>query len=507
MENPLTKIARPQALAKTLLHASTLMLRAQVFTAIRWTASARMLSQLVTWAITLVVIRLLTPADYGLLAMATMFLGFLMMVADVGIGPALVQKPGLSERELRQAFGIVLVFHLALAAALAVAAPLIASFFDDARLVPIVRVLSLRLVIGAFAVVPDAALQRELEFRKRSLLDLAATVAGSLVTLSLALAGGGVWALVFGSMTSQALKTVGINLLARCLKWPEFSLAEVRSLLFFGGQATLARVIWFFLVQADAFIAGKWLGKEALGFYSVAMHLASLPNQRISALINEVAFPAFSRLQHDVPRVAANTLLGVRVLSMVSFPILWGISSVAPEIVRVFLGLKWTESILPLQILGLVMPLRMITNFVSNPIQGLGRFGVGLANVVVAFLVMVTAFAVGVQWGLVGLCLAWLIGTPIVFLANMSRSTVVLGVPLNLLLASMARPAVTASVMYGVVVGCRTTVLAHVTDTARLAPLILAGALTYGLMTLLLNRQGLTEALALLRGVVGRPPR
>lgn len=485
---------------------STFMLRAQVFTAIRWTASARMLSQFFTWVITLIVIRLLTPADYGLLAMATIFLSLLVMVADVGMGPALVQRQELGERELRQAFGIALALHLALAVALALAAPLISRFFEETELVPIVRVLSVQLVIGAFGVIPDAVLQRQLEFRKRSLLDLAATVTGSLVTLALALTGQGVWALVLGSMTSQALRVVGVNLLTGCLTRPEFSLTGTRSLLQAGGQATLSQIIWFLFNQADRFIAGKLLGKEVLGYYSVALDLAALPNQKISPLINQVAFPSFSRMQHDVPRVAANTLLGVRLLCIVAFPVLWGISSVAPEIVSALLGSTWIASILPLQILALVMPLRMISTFVTNPVHGLGRFDVGLANNAVAFLVMATAYAVGVQWGLVGLCLAWLIGSPLVFIENMRRYMAVMRVPLHLLLASMARPAVAASVMYGVVAGCRTTVLAHVTDLTRLALLIPAGVLAYLVTSLFLNRRGLTEALDLFRGIMGKHP-
>lgn len=480
------------------------MLRSQVFSAIRWTASARMLSQIVTWAITLIVIRFLTPADYGLLAMATIFLGLLLMVADVGIGPGLVQKAELGERELRQAFGIVLLFHLALATALSVFSPLIAAFFEEPRLILIIRVLSLQFVIGAFAIIPDAVLQRKFEFRKRSLLDLAATVTGSLLTLTIAVAGGGVWALVVGSVATQAFKTVGVNLLTRCLKWPVFSLSGTRQLLTAGGQVTLSQIIWSVFVQADAFIAGKWLGKEVLGYYSLSMHLASLPTQRISALISQVAFPAFSRIQHDVPKVAANTLLGVRMLSLVTFPVLWGMSSVAPEIVKAILGLKWVEAILPLQILTLVMPLRTIGNFLANPIAGLGRFDVGLANVVVVFFIMVPAFAVGVQWGLMGLCFAWLIGMPFVFFATMWQNMRVIEVPLYSLLASMVRPAIAASVMYGVVVVCRTTVFAHIADLTRLILLIVVGGLAYGAITLLLNKKGLVEAIDLFKGIVGQ---
>ncbi len=479
------------------------MLRAQVFTAIRWTATARILSQIITWGITLVVIKLLTPADYGLLAMATIFLGLLFTIADVGLGPALVQRTELSERELRLAFGIILVFHLVLAAILGITAPLIARFFDESKLVPIIRVLSLQLVLGAFAIIPDSVLQRQFEFRKRSLLDLAATVTGSLITLTIALTGGGVWALVIGSMTTQAFKTIGINLLARCLMWPKFSFAGMGLLLTSGSQVTLGRIIWSIFIQTDAFIAGKWLGKEALGYYSVSMHLASLPTQRISALISQVAFPAFSRIQHDLSRVASHTLLGVRVLSFVVFPVLWGMSSVAPEIVKAILGRQWTEAIIPLQILALVMPLRTISIFLANPIAGLGRFDVGLANVVLASLVMVTAFVVGVQWGLLGLCFAWLIGTPVVFLANMQQNMRVLKVPLRSLLVSMARPTAAASMMYGIVEICRATVFTQVTDLTRLIILILVGAIAYGVLTLILNRQGLLEVLDLLKGITG----
>lgn len=476
------------------------MLRGQVLTAIRWTAGARFASQIVTWTVTLLVVRILTPSDYGLLAMATIFLGLLVTVAEVGIGPALVQKAELSERELRQAFGIVLGLHLILAILLILAAPLIADFFKEPRLVPVVRVISLQLVLGAFFVVPDAVLQRQLEFRKRSLLDLFATIIGSLTTLALALAGGGVWALIAGPMTSQAIKVVGINVLARCLSLPEFTLTGSRMLFSSGAQVTLCQIMWSLYVQLDAFIAGKWLGKDALGCYSMSMHLASLPTQRISALISQVAFPAFSRIQHDLPRVATNTLLGVRVLSLVVFPVLWGISSVAPEIVKALIGEKWLDAIIPLQILALVMPIRTISIFIANPIAGLGRFDVGLANILFAFFVMALAFTVGVQWGLIGLCFAWIIGAPIVFFANMRQNMRVINVPLKSLLTAMARPAIAACVMYGVVTACREMVFAQFSDLTRLILLIFAGALSYGAVTLLLNRQGFFEAWGLLRG-------
>jgi teichuronic acid exporter len=482
----------------------TFMLSSKVLTAIRWTAGVRMVSQAFTWATTLVVIRLLTPADYGLLAISTIFLSLLAMLADAGIGPVLVQKHELNQRELRQAFGMILVLHLVLAIGLLASAAYIAHFFEEPRLTAIVCVVAAQLFINAFIIIPNALLQRALEFRKRSLLDLGSTVLGSLATLLLAIGQLGVWALIFGSIISQVVRTVGTNVLARSRVKPEFRFTEMRSLVFSGGQVTLSQIIWSIHVQADAFIAGKWLGKEALGHYSVAMHLASLPNQRISGLINQVAFPAFSRIQNDLTKVADASMRGVRILCLVAFPILWGISSVAPEIVTGLLGSKWIDAILPLQILALVMPLRIVSTFLSNPVQALGRFDVALWNVMVSFVVMVIAFAVGVQFGLVGLCLAWLTCMPIVFLVNMRRYMRALGTSLRALLASMTAPAVATLAMYAIVEICRATVFTSTNELVRLVVLVFAGAFTYGIVTVVLNRKGLTEAVEVFRAIAGR---
>lgn len=112
----------------------------------------------------------------------------------------------------------------------------------------------------------------------------------------------------------------------------------MRSLLAFGGNVTASRLLWFFFTQIDVIIVGKMLGKEMLGFYSVSMQLASMPVQRVSAIVNQVAFPVFSKIQHDHQQFRNVVLKAIRVLSLVAFPILWGISSVADELVLLVLG-------------------------------------------------------------------------------------------------------------------------------------------------------------------------
>jgi len=473
-------------------------LRAQVISGLRWTVAARILAQTVTWASTLVVIRILTPADYGLLAMATIFVAFLSMFSEFGLGPAVVQRLEINIAMLRKVFGTILVVHAGLMALLLLAAPLISAFFDETKVVPIVRVLALQLAIGAFGVIPDALLQRNMDFRRRSLLDLTSAIAGAVTTLGLALAGGGVWALVAGTFLAQASKTIGVNILAPFPHWPTFSLSGLRSLVTFGGHTSASQLLWFFYSQADMFIAGKWLGKELLGFYSVAMHIASLPNQRMAAIINQVAFPAFSRMRHDDEQVGANLLLGVRLLSLVAFPILWGVSCIAPEAVNVIFGPKWKPAIVPLEVLALVMPLRMIGNFVPNAIQGIGRSDILLRISLAGALIAPGAFLIGVNWGLLGLSIAWLVATPLLFLQNMAQSLPVLGLRFRQF-GDAVWPAASAGILMFPAVSSARYMTGDQTGILHLTTLIGVGAVTYVAASFVLNRHSLREAYGLLR--------
>jgi len=482
-------------------------LRSQALSGLRWTASVRLLSQVITWAITLIVIRLLAPADYGLLAMATVFVSFLSMFSELGLGAAVVQKAEVDEQLLRRAFGVILAIHFSLAALLMLSAPLIGAFYDEPRVVPVIRVLSLQFVLAGFAVIPDAQLQRRMEFRNRSLLDLSGAIAASFTTLAMAFAGAGVWALVAGYILSQIVKTVGTNWLSPFRHWPDFSLKGMGSLLHFGGHFTVIQIFSMFFSQVDTLICAKLLGKEVLGFYSVAMHLASLPSQRILGLVNQVAFPTFSRMQHDLPKVGENVLLGVRILSFFAFPVLWGMSSIAPEMVEVIIGAKWMPSTFPLQVLALIIPLRMVGNFVATAMQGIGRADIVLRNVIWASLIGPPVLFIGANWwGLLGLSLAWLVVSPAVFLQGVMRNMPALGLRLGQLAAAMTPAASAAFIMYVAVAATRHFLWAGQGGVMRLCVLIAVGAVAYCAASLGVNRKGSQEVIEMLRSIASVKP-
>lgn len=475
-------------------------LRRQVLSGLRWTAAAKFVSQLFTWSITIVVIRLLTPADYGLLAMAMLFVGLLMLLTEFGIGAAVVQAEAMDVQKLRQMFALAILVDFGLFLLLFLAAPLIAAFFLEPRLIWIVRVLAVQFIVSIFGVIPGSQLTRKLDFKSQSLLDLSSSIVGSLTTLGFAMAGFGVWALVWGSLVITVWRTVGINLICPFVHWPDFSVKGTRALLFFGGNFTVTRIVWFFYSQADVLIAGKIFGKELLGIYSVAMHLAGLPVQKISSVINQVSFPAFARVQDDREKFASHFLLATRALSFVAFPVLWGISCTAPELVRVLLGTNWEAAALPMQLLALIMPVYMMTPFMVTAAQGIGRADIALKQVLPASIVMPIAFLIGSQWGVVGLSLAWVVAFPFVFVGSLITFLPIINLRMMDVFSAMARPVLAALGMYFVVTLAREAIAPGTHIVIQTSVLVIAGAITYSALAVAINRQGCREIIDLLKG-------
>lgn len=474
--------------------------REQVLSGLKWTAGGKFGAQLITWAITLIVMRLLAPEDYGLLAMATVFVAFMSLLSEAGLGPALIQKSNLDDASVRSVFAIVIIANIGLLLLLNLLAPFIASFFDEERLILILRVLSLGFLLKIFSTLPSVQLYRQLRFKSLSLINFTTTIVGSVVTLLLAFIRPDVWALILGNLFASVLSAIAMNIVAPFYLRPRFSLTGMRDLLSFGKSITLARLLWFSFNQADAVIVGKLLGKEILGFYSVAMQLASLPVQRISSVINQVAFPVFSRIQDDSEQFRSFVLKASRLLSLAAFPVLWGISSVADEIVMLFLGQKWESAILPLQLLALMMPFRMLSNFFPSATDAAGHPEVALVNTYYAVCVIPAALLIGaVYWGLIGVVMAWVLTSPTLAIYAIHRSLRIMNLSLRHFFRS-AMPAMSSAASMYLLVWITSSLLADSVDLwVKLMLMITTGALSYVGFSFLLNKQGCQEAIDLVR--------
>ena len=453
----------------------------------KWGALAKLGGQTVSWAITLVVFRLLDPEDYGLLAIGMVLVSVVAGIAEFGLGASLIQSPSLDKEELRQVAGALAALNVACAIVIIAGAPLFAQMLgNDPRLADVIRVLSIQFLLNALDAVPQSLAARDMQFKFVAGIELVSTVTGSVITLVLAWLDFGVWSLIFGNLAGGVLRTTLYVTLGTYVR-PALPWRGIGRHVRFGGAVTATRALWQLTYQSDMLVAGRFLMPEAVGLYSISMHLATLPMNKVMGIVNQVAFPAVARLQDELPRMRERLLSSLRLLAFVAIPALWGISAAAPEFVDVILGERWHPAILPLQIVSFIAPLRLLAAVLATALAALGRADLELRNTIVSAIVLPIAFVIGVQHGLTALAASWLVGIPIVFVINFPLTWRTVGIRFRELAFAMRAPLLAGVVMYGCVYGARLPLMG-IDEVARLPVLIVAGAIGYLGTLFLLDR-------------------
>lgn len=464
-------------------------IKKQILSGLKWSALSKVASQLTSWVTTIYVIRLLVPGDYGLMAMAGVIIAFLSTFNEFGLGSALVQSRELEDERIGAVYATMLMMGGALSVLLALTAPWIAQFFNEPRLQAVISVAGLQFILSAATIVPESMLRREMTFKPLAFADLVGAVTASLCTLGLALGNHGVWALVLGNLGGALIRSaILISLNPRRVK-PNLRLAGAAHLLSYGGYVTAARFVAYFMSQSDVLIGAKLLGKEALGLYTVSMHLASLPIDKAMSTVNQVAFSAIARMQDQRQAVRLGVLKAVRLLTYLTLPAILGLASVAPEFVYLVLGEHWQGAVLPLQLVASVIPLRMMNSLFFTAVNGVGRADIGFKNTVTGAVILPLSFFVGVQWGINGLAGAWLLGAPLVFLMNFRRTSGVIGFTGRELFAAIAIPLLASLTMVLAIFAIRNFGPTGQPSWPFLSVLIFSGAAIYCMVAGTLDAQ------------------
>lgn len=470
-------------------------LRRTVMSSLHWSAIGRFSSQLVTWVITILVIRILAPQDYGLMALGSLVISLFATFEGLGLTAALIQRPSLPDSSIRKIFAAILLLSAVLYAIVYLLAPAVADFFDEPDLTKILRVLAVTVPIAGLGALPLSLVQRQMRFKAKSVVEFAGAVSSSAATLVLAIWGAGVWALVVGSIWLASVKTLGYWWVIRKIYVPDFDVRQIKDELRFGGYVTIDRLVWLFYSQADVFFVGKFLGTEILGIYSVAIQLATLPMKKVVGILNEVGFSAFSRIQSNDREVAYLLKKAVSNLSLIAFPVFLGISAVAPLIVAVFLDDKWTDVALPLMLLSMMVPLRLLNSTTPTLLFALGRSDIAAQNSFVALLLLAPGFAIATQFGaLFEVCLVWIFLYPVYFVFCLLRVLPRIGVGMGEYIREISMAAFSAVCMFAAVrTGAAAISSAGVADVLALAMQIVLGAVVFVGLMLLLARERLLE--------------
>lgn len=425
----------------------------RVFRAVSWLAFFNTVSQIFSWAVTIIVARILQPADYGLMEMAIIFTGFAEIFCDMGLGSAIIQRPDPTREELSSVYWFAFGVGLLIAVTFFPISYITAFIFDDDRIISLTQSISVIFIFYGLQTVPLSIMNKELEFKKIGFIEMTAALIASSVMLVLASMGAGVWTLVGGMITRGLTKLILIYTIAKWIPRLHYDFEEVKSYMKFGSMVTLGRSFFYASDISDRFFLGRAMSPAILGYYSFALNLSKLPTEKITVLINQVSYPAFSKLQNDREGFKKFYLKVVKVTAMIVIPLFVGGFLVSEEIINILFGEKWIPMIFIFKfmcITQIMTSLNAVNNFVHNA-QGRPKWGLIYHGILA--IGMATSFYLAAKNGLNAMLIPWFTTYMVVCGIWVYLTIKKIGITASEYLANIVNPVMATVLMYVAVTG------------------------------------------------------
>lgn len=460
---------------------------------IKWSSVSQVGRQFMQIITTAILARLLSPSDFGLVGMATIIIGFIGLFQDLGTSSAIIQRKELSNTLFNSIFWLNLAFGVLSMAILWLFAPVAASFYHEPRVTSVLRVLSLNFLLSSISISQKALLEKNLAFNTLAKIEISAVIAASFLGIGLAVMGFGVWSLVSQTLTLVTVTTVLLWLATRWKPKIMFDWSEVREISSYSLHLTGFSIFNYFSRNADYLLIGRFLGSQDLGYYTLAYRLMLYPLQNISAVIGRVMFPVFSQIQNNDARFRAAYLRVVGTIALISFPMMVGLWKLAKPFALTFFGAQWQPVILLLMILSPVGILQSVITTIGIIYQVKGRTDWLFRWGIISGTLVVIAFVIGLQWGIIGVASAYTIATLILAYPNFAIPFRLIHLPVRDLGAVLWRPLVASLIMLGLLLVVGFLLPANLASGWVLGISVPIGCITYLLASWWLNRKQIQQ--------------
>lgn len=322
-----------------------------------------------------VLARLLNPSDFGLMAMITVLIGFAQSFADMGISNAIIHRQDSSRSQLSSLYWLNMLAGLSVFALVMASSPLVVKFYGEPRLASLIPWAALVFLVIPLGQQFQALLQKELQFDQLAKVEIASTAIGTVIAISSAIFGQGVFSLIWGQLAEASTKALCLLRSGWAVWRPGLHLRwnDTKEYVAFGLYQMGERCLNYISANADYLIIGRFLGPETLGIYLLAYQLVTMPLARINPILTRVAFPVFARKQTDNAALCRGYLEMIKLLAYIVFPLLIGLATVAPVFVPVIFGAGWLTAIPLIQILALLGLLKTLVNPIGSILLAKGR--------------------------------------------------------------------------------------------------------------------------------------
>jgi lipopolysaccharide exporter len=454
-------------------------LTSRTLSGLKWTYLATLVSGILQVGVTAAMARLVTPADYGLIAAAGLFVSFGGYFSDMGVGQALIQKLTLDEEDIRAAFTSTTGIGLLAASVMCAFAPLSRVFLNSLQMATVTRLLALTLALNGLASTSLNLLRRNLRFDAVSKVEVASyAFSYGLLGIPMAIAHCGVWALIAVSLLQPLLRLTFAYAYQRhtirpCLRWKSH-----RALLSYGSKMSLAGFAEYIFVIADSTIVGRLWGSVLLGIYNRANMLANLPGYNLSIALMKVLFPAFSRAQEDPRRLTSAYLQGLAGMMLVAMPVAMGMIPAARDLVLVVLGKQYTSAAPLLQVMVFALPMGMMAAVAATVTNARGEVTSRMVQQVLMCPLIWVAVFVAARWGIIAVAVSSVSVQAVRLIVFQRLAQKSLGLGLREV-GKATRPSISLALLVAAVVAAVAWGLDGAVPVARLVAEITAAALVW----------------------------
>jgi O-antigen/teichoic acid export membrane protein len=415
---------------------------------ILWVLCSRGVLQVISFASTLMVARLLAPADYGVMALASMWIVITAHVAELGLGNAILQFPDLDDRELNACFWLMSGLAVLGYVGLCLSASAIGEWFGTPALPAVLVAVGLTLPLAALRTVPETLLRKQVALDKVSQAEIIASLVGLPLVLALAFAGAGVWALVSGALATAAVQGILTFRFARWAPGLRIGGSRLLPMVRYSLACVGARFCWAAYQGADTFVLGKTAGGAVLGIYAIGKQLAMLPLEKLGPIVNQIAAPVMAELQQDRDAVGAALLRGFRIVAWATLPACLAIALLADDLVRVVLTEKWSPAVPIIYVLSAYTITRSLAVLFPTVLLARYREKTVFAYNVALLGVMPLAFWIGAQAaGAMGVAAAWALIHPVALIWLAHRALEEVHVSWGTLFRELSGPAAASLAM------------------------------------------------------------
>lgn len=383
----------------------------------------------ITFLVGLVLARILTPAEYGVMAMVTIFIAISNSIVDSGFSNALIRKMKIGRIDYNTVFYFNLVVSLFLYLVLFLCAPAISTFFKEPILVDVMRVIGWILVINALAIIPRTILVRNVDFKTQTKVSLISSILSGAIGIGMALTGFGVWSLVGQQLSRQLLNTMFLWFFCRWRPVWEFSVQSFKELFGFGSKLMLSGLLNTIYNDIYSLVIGRCYSAADLGQYTRASQFNTIFSSNLTTVVQRVSYPVLSSIQNEEDRLREAYRRVIKVTMLVAFACMLGLAAVAKPLLVLLIGEKWLPAVYFLQIIcfsGMLYPLHAIN---LNILQVKGRSDLFLKLEIIKKIIATIPIVIGIFWGIELMLWGSVCSSFIAFFLNSYYSAPLIGYP------------------------------------------------------------------------------